>query len=449
MTICGLVGGRFDKDTKRYEVNDPNKASYEVAKGIDSIRKGEYVNMLPLLIESYPEDTIIALATKEARDVQEQVLKNSDIDLARVSFEDIEQGGDGEYQKFFKLINEKISDEGCKEVVVDLSHGYRHLPILTIIALVVQHIQTPEKIKHILFAQEKIQGKRYIVIDLLEYLEISNFATMLSTFSQNYTVSNHLSFQNRLYSQIAKELKKFSDNILANSLKTLIDDKTIEQIQNALEQITPNNDVIHFGGYIKSIIEHLEEIKNLRQKEEYMKLYKLSKIMYQRGYLLNAITLLFESIGFYCVEMIRAVSPLAKRHIDKFQNNYIGKKKPETRFSIYALTNQSRNFVKLSKNAKDFNGDYLYNPETIDLSERPKKPPKNDINEIHHQIRQGLNADSLNIQKFRKLIENMEKLRNNLAHGNSSESLEDVKGKYERYLDEFSSYLKSTKEKLD
>jgi len=36
----------------------------------------------------------------------------------------------------------------------------------------------------------------------------------------------------------------------------------------------------------------------------------------------------------------------------------------------------------------------------------------------------------------------MEKLRNNLAHGNSSESLEDVKGKYERYLDEFSSYLK-------
>lgn len=429
ITICGLIGGRYDKEAKTYVLN-PNKAHYETNIELTSLQSGDFINMLPLLVKSYPKDTIIALATKDAKMVQTQVLAYTNTPDDVVTFIDIAEQKKNEYNAYFAMVNEILEEHD--EIIIDLSHGFRHLPILTIIALILQNIQSPQKIKHILFAQEIEQQKRYAIIDLLDYLELANFTTMLSMFNQNYTISNHLQFKNRLYAQIADQLKIFSDNFLANSLKTLIDGDTIQNILSNLQKLQNEHEMYHFKGFIDEITQHLKEINSLKEYEEHRELYELSHMMAQRGYLLNAITLLFEAVGFYCADAMRTISPEIQKHIDYFKNGLIDKKKPKSRFSTYTLTNQSRNFVKQCANNELFKGDYLYNPQTIHWSEsqlKNSKKPREQIEKIHSTIKAYLTIKP-ELYKFANFIQEMERLRNNLAHGNSSDSLDDVKQLY-------------------
>lgn len=430
ISICGLIGGRYDKEISNYVLN-PSKADYFSTIESATLCTGEYINMLPLLVESYPTATILALATKDAKTVQTKVLEYMNISSNTVKFVDIVEHTENEYNAYFAMVNELLDEN--QEIIIDLSHGFRHLPILTIIALIIQNIQFPEKIKHILFAQEIEQYKRYQIIDLLDYLELANFTTMLSMFNQNYTISNHLRFKNKLYAQIADQLKIFSDNFLANSLKTLIDGDAIRNILSNLEKLKNSNEMHHLKDFIDEITQHLKEIHALKDYDDYRELYELSSMMAQRGYLLNAITLLFEAIGFYCAEALRTVSPEIQQHIDYFKQELMDKKKPKSRFSSYTLANQSRNFVKHSAfDDGKFQGDYLFNPETINWSENQlKKPnkPKSKIDKIHTAIENYLSTKH-NLQKFALFIQEMERLRNNLAHGNSSDSLDNVKDQY-------------------
>ncbi|MCI0501630.1 MAG: TM1812 family CRISPR-associated protein, partial [Epsilonproteobacteria bacterium] len=378
----------------------------------------KYINMLPLLIHSYSGDyDIIALATKDAKSAQSLVLEHYEAE-DMVCFCDISEQKENEYSEYFKMVNTLL--EGYEEVVIDLSHGFRHLPLLTLIALIMQNINHQNKIKHILFAQEIQREEEYKIIDLIEYLDLANLSFMLSTFNDNYTVSNNIKFKNELYTKISEELSQFSHHFLSNSLKPLMEGSLIMNIIEQLDKLKQEESISNFGDYIDEIINHLEEIKKLNEKQyEFEKLYELSQIMSKRGYLLNAITLLFEAIGFYCAASLKKISPTLETHIEYFEDNLIDKKAPKIRFSTYALVNQSRNFVKQTV---DFAGDYLYNPEIISWAnsriKNASSKPKVKIDAIHREIISHL--ASIKINDFTKFIREMEVLRNNLAHGNTS-----------------------------
>jgi len=152
--------------------------------------------------------------------------------------------------------------------------------------------------------------------------------------------------------------------------------------------------------------------------------------------------MLFEAVGFYCSTSIKKISSNLENHIKYFEDELIGKKEPITKYSIYTLVNQSRNIIKLSKEEKSedrFKGDYLYNPETVNLTKSQREnmtpKPKDKIKKIHLEIENFL--EPIDIKNFVKFIRDMEALRNNLAHGNTSDSLEDVKNTYDGMLGQF------------
>jgi len=442
ITICGLIGASWDKDSKKYIFKD-KKAIYK-NDSIKELKKDKYINMLPLLIDSYSSDyDIIALATKDAKIVQNLVLEDYKSE-DKVSFSDISEQKENEYSEYFKMVNKLL--EGYEEVIIDLSHGFRHIPLLTLIALIMQNIKNQNKIKHILFAQEIKREEEYKIIDLIEYLDLANLSFMLSTFNDNYTVSNNIKFKNKLYTKISKELSQFSHHFLSNSLKPLIEGDLVTNIIEQLNELKKEESINNFGDYIDEISNHLQEIKMLNQKiDEFEKLYELSQIMSQRGYLLNAITMLFEAIGFYCATSIKKISSNLEKHIKYFEDELIGKKEPITRYSTYTLVNQSRNIIKLSKEEKSedrFRGDYLYNPETVNLTKPELKKitqkPKGKIEKIRLEIENFLKP--IDIEDFVKFIREMEALRNNLAHGNTSDSLEDVQKTYDGMLRQFEKF---------
>ena len=293
------------------------------------------------------------------------------------------------------------------------------------ISLISQGLNNTDKIKHIFFAKEIEPYKDYEIIDLKEYLELANMSYMLETFDKNYTVSFVAAFENEDFKNLRSELTKFSNDILANSLKAL--ENRFDIVLQYIESIKKHEQIFTFEPSLNKIKEH-KDLKRISRKKDFQKLYEIAKVLNKKGYLLNAITLLFEGIGYYCVSGLEKISPKAEAYVREFKNSGF--------FDSYDLTNQSRNLVKIGRKMKS----YLFGTEKAQthfgLSEKKAKEHLCDI--------KNLICDKLeripNIENFRNFIFDAEGLRNNLAHGNSSDEIENTKLKFKQLLDEYKKF---------
>ena len=219
ITILGLIGGNDNHQKATYYFEDKKE------------EKKDYFNTFPLLIEKFSNDyKIVPLYTKEAKSVNEKVLQRSDITFANFE-EKYFIDDDKNFTKLFNIINSAI--EEYDELIIDVSHGFRHLPILMIVDLIIQNFQDTSKIRNILFAKEIIQFKEYEIIDLKEYLDLANISFVLTTFEKNYTVASHIKSQK--YKKLLQKLNDFSNDLMALNLGNL--KKTAKELFDELEKI--------------------------------------------------------------------------------------------------------------------------------------------------------------------------------------------------------------------
>ena len=390
-----------------------------------SLKKQRYTNMLPLLIDNFGEQNIMPIFTKDAKDTNIEVLKKEfDIEYCEFFKDENFIDGDKDFYKILRIINDVTSDN--EEYIIDLTHGFRHIPILATISLISQSLNNTDKIKHIFFAKEIKFQEDYEIIDLKEYLELANMSYMLETFDKNYTVSFVAAFKNEDFENLRGELTKFSNDILANSLKAL--ENRFDIVLQYIENIKKNEQIFTFKASLDKIKEHIEDLKRISRKKDFQKLYEIAKVLNKKGYLLNAITLLFEGIGYYCVRGLENFDPKVEAYVKEFKNSKF--------FDSYILTNQSRTLVKTKKDRNS----YLFGIEkaqtNFGLSEKEVREYLSDI--------KNLICDKLeripNIENFRNFIFDAEGLRNNLAHGNSSDEIENTKLKFKQLLDEYKKF---------
>ena len=390
-----------------------------LGKKFPPLKQDVYINMLPLILENFDGYEKVCVYTQTALKVQQALLEHHHIDF------DIEKNGlfvsenpddrEAQFGYILNAINQTM--DAYERVIIDLTHGFRHVPVLAMIDLIMQHIQNPHKIEAILFGKEIKHLKEYKIIDLVEYLELADLSYMLSTFDQNYTVSSSYVFKNTRYNHLAEQLRLFSYHILSNSLKPLMEGTLIEGLVGELSTLSAETQIENFGTYITDIIEHLHTIRSLKEREEWQRFHALSRIMAHRGYLLNAITLLSEAVGLYCLSAIETFSAEIGRHIETFRGYIAEGREPAHRYSFYALTSQSKNIVK---HRKDFKGSYLSKTKDFD--------PKRSIIE---------RLDTLGVESFQAFIIEMDNFRNNMAHGNSSDVVPDVRERYRTMLASF------------
>jgi len=423
ITILGTIGGRFDQDKKEYVfVKNTNKSYY--SSKLLGLKDEKYINMLPLLIDVYSDEyEIIPIYTKDAAKIQKLVL--SELENKKEFLNIFDNGvfikNENDFNEVFEAIDKKLDE--YEEVIVDVTHGFRHLPILMIIDLIIQNIKQKNKIKFILFAKEIVKpikennfvGK-YDIIDLRQYLDLANITYALSTFTKNYTISSTIKTSNEEYNNFLDELNKFSYHILANSLKELksISINLYKRIDDIMKNQYSEKDKVVFKTVEKYLIELKEHMKYIGKisnlKEDYKRLYHFAENMNEKGYLLNAITLLSEAMGMYCAYVLSQ---------DEEIKNYIEEYKKSNKYKAYELSNNSKNILRYKNGYK---GLYLYNED--------KRKAKKITNKIK-------NMEFLNEEKIVDLVKKIDNLRNNLAHGNSSEAIADVEQKIKNYLEEF------------
>ena len=264
-----------------------------------SLKRERYINMLPLLIDNFGAQNVVPIFTKLAKKAQTKVLMEEFQAEYNEIFDDRNFIDDEkDFYKILRIINDATS--GNEEYIIDLSHGFRHIPILATISLISQSLNNTNKIKHIFFAKEKVPYKNYEIIDLKEYLELANMSYVLESFNHNYTVALVSKFKNKNFRDLASQLSTISNHILSNSLKALNND--ISKILNNIDFILKNEQIETFKSSLEDIRQHIMELQRIGVEKDSTKFYKMSRILTPKGYLLNAITLLFEAIGYYCAE---------------------------------------------------------------------------------------------------------------------------------------------------
>ena len=372
ITILGKAG-ELDNHTKA-------KYYFEWKKEVQK----EYFNTFPLLIENFSKRyEIVPIYTKDAQNANIKVLKKENLEFNSFNSNCLIHD-DKDFKNIFKIINETIAS--YEEVIVDVSHGFRHLPILMIVDLIIQNFQDTQKIKKILFAKEIQAFKEYEIIDLKEYLELANISFVLTTFEKNYTVASHI--QSVKYNKLLKELNDFSNDLMALNIGNLL--KTSKELIEELDKIDDIS-IKTQAETLKLVIQQLTDFKN---KKRYLVYYQLSKNLFEKEYMLLSLALLYESIRMYIKSYIK------NKYIDLVEDIEL-----QLNYDLYKIGSFFKNLSW--RNYSQFQNQNKTNLNIIE----------SDYIKLANSYPKHLN----------QLYSDIDKKRNNLAHANSNGKFEDIK----------------------
>ncbi len=375
----------------------------------------ENYNIFPTLIKKYsPEYKIEPLYTKEAKQAQEIVLeaegiKNIVFDDQRGLLDDV-----NDFEAVFSTIDKIMTR--YDEVIVDVSHGFRHLPILMIIDVIIRGLGNSSKISKILFAKEIDQFKEYEVIDLKQYVDLASFAFVVTNFKDNFTISNHIDISAPKLQGLIKAMKEFSGDILSLSLESLVSKSSeglIKEIDCAIKE---------FGT--SAFTRDLEALKSLISKsfavdgkKRYQSYYDISKALFERGYYSNSLAILNEGVGLYVKSMAKQIFGDEIIAIEA----KIEKKESHKTHNFYALSSAFKNMIVHESNFREELG--------FDGTQAQR---------LSDSIKEAMNEEKF--KKFKKFISKLTTTRNDLLHANSTGKISDYKNTIDGFLKSYEEF---------
>lgn len=385
ITILGIQGGNID---------DKNSHAEYFLGG----ENAKFINTLPLLATKFGSENIFPIYTNSAREFNEKVIRL--YPNLSVKFNDeYEIKSEQDFEAIFALFEKIRSDLNAlcfDKIIFDVTHGFRHLPLLALVDLLIQNFSSTSKIDQILFAKEIVPRKKYEIIDLKEYLDIANIAFLLTSFSQNYTLTSHIKVDK--FNSLINALNSFSNNILSLNIAKL--KSSHENLINELETLS--------NPMLKTRANNLiNKLKNLCDwnKKPYQIRHDLANDMLNKGYLLQSLVLLFESVNGYITDIFKENLP---KFFDELQNFCSEQRERKN----YLINNFFMQVLKIRDNTDydTFRKKSLKNLKDFELSNKQ-------INDLKSVL-------SHKFQNKFELIgfhEELDKKRNDFAHGNISE----------------------------
>lgn len=410
ITILG-TSGDLTKNKADYKINGKNTKFY---------------NTLALLIQEYsPEYEIIVFYTDTAKKKNAEILnhhKQNDPQFSSFDIDGLFKKGvyikdENDFSQIFSQINQTISNEAYNKIIIDITHGFRHLPVLATIDMVIQNFSNPNKIEKILFAKEVEKLTQYEIIDLKEYLDLANISFIMTSFNDNYTITNHIN-AGKKYENLLRALKTFSNNIMALNINSLLPDST-QNLINELQKLTDINDIA-IKSQADKLQAYLKELLNFYEnKEMFETYYFLAKDLIGKNYMLLGLILLYEGVRDYVVyKMFKAKNDLMSKVEEYYELDYYDRNRPYDEYAIreFCMGLRFKEKNKEYKNILHKNQNFL----------------KNQYKELYTAFYE--------IEKIKKIIEffkKIDEIRNSLSHANSDESIINSQDKIKGFLSDF------------
>lgn len=383
MHVISFLG----KSGREPKTKKPVKSSYANTTSL-SLKKGEFYNSLEAVLSSFPDATHYFLATKDAYGFQENLLKEIDSPhLLKFSQSQWlvlgDEDLDAPMREVLNLLEKLKNDKD--EIVLDVTHGFRHQPILGSFATLLGQVAYKKKV-HLLFAKGAVENYTYILLD--SYLDLGMLSWVLSSFSQTLTVPKLT-----IKTPLVDALSLFCEQLHANVLSSLLEE-ALPQAVEALNMARNNpayTSLEALFGDVEKLLERFEHVKK-SHKSNYSRYGVIAKIMHDKSYLLIAFTYLHESARWYLEAVFKANDLLLDNEINHYD-------------LTTAIYNFIRNKVFDKKLFKD-------------------------------KARQYVGHYRKNITKIVALMEEIRKVRNEIAHINNSYKFETIDGKFNKLHDQ-------------
>ncbi len=374
ISILGMSGMDREKVNK-------TTASYDCK--LLGKKSGDYYNATDMLLKNY-DDYFYFLGTKKAIDFQKELLEYS---KEKVAFLEIE---DNSLDDIFERVYELISGAKGEEVILDITHGFRHQPISAIFSAILHRFLNDSNLK-IIFAKQIIEFKEYQYIMLNEYIDITQLSLLLTGFIRtlNFVDSGKISdFETIAFSNFSKALLSNDFYTLQNSYKNLL---------STVQRAKTDKKFDHLKELFEKIEETLFVFDNFSEKPIYKQYLIVSHLMFEKNYILLSLTYLFEAIRFYCSDTF-------------YEKKLISKHAWKT-FDKYKLNQDVISFITQESIEN-------YRPNFYD-----KKYPK--LYEANKSL----------FEQITTQYKHLKDLRNNLTHINSEKHSPNIKTKLEKQLD--------------
>ncbi len=249
------------------------------------------------LAKAYNIEDIIVIGTSKSEEKITSILEtNPNIKMIVIDSDNVED--------VFRESLEYIS----KDTILDLTQGYRHYPMLTLLASVFLQNSDIKNVKNIFYAQitnENCQAYKesceYKFISLIKYLDIANMSRIINTFTKtlltlDYEVnSNEFNIIKLGLNELTREL--FSNNFNESKQKANKIEKIVTKIIDDATLETMEEHLIHLK-------KELQTIQNLIRHKESKTLLNVSEYFRKKGILLHSITLIYEAMVVFLDEKI-------------------------------------------------------------------------------------------------------------------------------------------------
>lgn len=417
ITILGIQGQKDNIKTK-------GCAKYYFA-GESPDNSQEFFNTLPLLVDKFGAENIVPIYTADAREFNEAVMAHY-VNF-KINFNDSYKITDEKnFEAIFEIFERAVDDlvkGGIGKIVFDVTHGFRHLPLLALVDLLIQNFSNVSQIDQILFAKEIEKSKLYEIIDLRQYLDIANIAFVIAAFSQNYTLAQHI--RAKKFEPLVNALNDFSNNILSLNIAKL------KSSHNELIKELDKIDDIALISRARDLKDRLNKICDWSDSA-YIFRYKLAKDMFKKGYLLQSLVLLFESVNSYIVGVFERNIPVVfKKILDECSKKKERKNYLVSNFFVQAFKSRECKDNKFRKNTmKNFrkpNHKFEFELEASDIAE----------------IKSVAKTKFKNVNELTNYHERLDRLRNDFAHGNiSEEEFSHIKQEIKKLFDKYQDFIK-------
>ncbi len=323
-------------------------------------------------------------------------------------------------EKELERIDKKIQLNSDSEEANYIKIDENPQPI-EIVKLMITQIDNPHSALYQLQTRHGVKE-----IALSEYYDMSRFVSMLWQYHNVMIIDKSISFENSLFNLYKDKLQIISQNILANSFrffeKSHILDETIEMGDDIKSTYSFTAKAI---GEVEALVVNMKEAL---LRSEYQKDYYFSALLNEKGFILNAVTIIDEMLGEYIVESAKSLSALAHTRI----TSYIDK--------IERTRSNRKAYYNLHKSAKEFFVSNYGSNEKSDITTFfPFKDSGNE--EIKTQMSKRYRANKMNKSEYFKmysgLIDRVRLIRNDLAHGNNARAYKDITAQINEVLIDF------------
>lgn len=373
ISILGTSGAFKNRDGCTPVRDDDGNIKYQSAKYDSKVlgkKSGVCKNATEFLLKRY-DDKFVFIGTQCAIDFQKIILKES-FKGKEVEYVMIEDDSlDDIFEKILELLQHN------KEVILDITHGFRHQPIMAIFASTLSQFLERKDLK-IIFAKEIVMFKEYRYIYLTEYIEITQISLLLTGFIRTLNfipVQNMQLLNNELF-------ENFSKSLLSNDLKGV--EKNYELLSAELRGLKKSEELKHISNLIEKVEDELRPLALFAPLLHFQKYIFLAKLTVEKNYIIVAYAYIFESLREYCAYRFKDICSSIK-----FKDDYAKNQAVMTTIGNVHWVNSGTEILKKHKG--------IYKKNKIEF------------------------------KKVQKLYEKIRKRRNALAHINKTKDFEDIK----------------------